>query len=105
MPFWYSFITGLTFRYTELSSISEDKGFISACRNFIYDLHSFTKPQSRNRLESTGHEYYLGKPYFKPAQVQKILEMPVMNGTVESKLRELTRKRLLLAIQSAPLTT
>ncbi|MCJ1383469.1 hypothetical protein MMC17_006583 [Xylographa soralifera] len=71
----------------------EDERFFQKCRNFVYDLHSFTKHRSRNRLEGTGHEYYLGKPYFEPAQVTAILGIEIMGATVESKLHELAQKK------------
>ncbi|MCJ1421259.1 hypothetical protein MMC32_007621 [Xylographa parallela] len=93
MPIWQSYTTALASRRTILSHLSEDKKFFQRCQNFVYDLHSFTKYQSKRRLEGTGHEYYLGKPYFEPAQVDMILSIEIMGGTVASKLRELAQKK------------
>ncbi|MCJ1389032.1 hypothetical protein MMC18_001885 [Xylographa bjoerkii] len=93
MPIWQSYTTALASHRSILSSLSEDREFVTRCRNFIYDLHSFTKSQSRNRLEGTGHEFYLGKPYFEHTQVDAVLKIEIMGGTVESNLRELARKK------------
>ncbi|MCJ1402055.1 hypothetical protein MMC11_005274 [Xylographa trunciseda] len=69
VPIWQSYTTALASRRITLSSLSEDENFFPKCQNFIYDLHSFSKHRSRTRLEGTGHEYYLGKPYLEPVQV------------------------------------
>ncbi|MCJ1293056.1 hypothetical protein MMC34_004609 [Xylographa carneopallida] len=54
---------------------------------------SFDKYKSRRRLGETGHEYYLGQPYFEPTQVGAILSIEIMGGTVASKLGALAQKK------------
>ncbi|MCJ1438485.1 hypothetical protein MMC27_007875 [Xylographa pallens] len=102
MPIWQSYTTALASRRIILSSSSKDEKFFQRCQNFVYDLHSFTKYQSRRRLEGTGHEYYLGKPYFEPAQVDAILSIEVMGGTVASNFASLLRRKPPPMIQYAP---
>ena len=93
MPIWQSYNTALASPRLILSSLPEDEEFFQRCQNFVHDLHCFNKYQCRRRLEGTGHEYYLGKPYFEPAQVNAILSITIMGGTVVSKLRELAQKK------------
>lgn len=69
-------------------------GFRQACTNFIHDLRTFGGNKgSRARLEGTGHEFYIGEPYFNDDTREKILRLPNAQGTLESALRALAEKR------------
>jgi hypothetical protein len=64
------------------------------CQNFIRDLRCYGGDKgARNRLDSTGHEFYLGQPYFSPKTVSKLLSIPTINGTLQTDLRQLAEKR------------
>ena len=81
-------------REATLSALAQEvPGFSQACSNFIHDLRTFSKKSSRERLESTGHEFYLGLPYFNHATRDKILEIPTKKGSVASDLRAMSDKR------------
>jgi hypothetical protein len=69
--------------------------FTQSCINFIHDLRTFSgNRDSRSRLDSTGHEFFLGKPYFDSVTVATILQMQTINGAVEAQLRALAEKRM-----------
>jgi hypothetical protein len=64
------------------------------CQNFIRDLRCYGGDKgARNRLNSTGHEFYLGRPYFDSKTVNKLLTIPTINGTLQTDLRLLAAKR------------
>ncbi len=48
---------------------------------------------SRQRLDGTGHEFYLGLPYFNSETRERLLKIPTKNGTLETDLRQLAVKR------------
>jgi hypothetical protein len=61
----------------------------------IPDLRVYqSEVKARDRLDKTGHEFYLGKPYFEPAIVQKQLLLPTTTGTLEKDLRSLATTRI-----------
>jgi len=63
-------------------------------RAFVHDLRTFGGDKgSRQRLEGTGHEFYLGSPYFSTSTREKLLKIPTKNGTLETDLRALSDKR------------
>lgn len=78
-----------------LAEIAEvTPGFWQACQNFVRDLRSFGSDHgARKRIESTGHQFYLGKPYFDEATVGKLLSVPASHGTLLDALKKLENKR------------
>ena len=68
--------------------------FTQNCINFIRDLQYFDSEKSaRDRLESTVHQFYIGKPYFDNQTVGVILKMRSVGGTLESQLQTLAAKQ------------
>lgn len=68
-------------------------GFRESCGEFVHDLRRFGDEASRTRLEATGHQFYLGLPYFDKDTAKKILKLPTMRGTLKDALRALAQKR------------
>lgn len=71
----------------------EQAGFSQSCVNFIHDLRTFSQKGSRERLEATGQEFYLGMPYFSPVTRDKILDIPTKRGNVAGDLSAIAEKR------------
>jgi hypothetical protein len=94
-PLWndYNRIRGS--REAILASLSQEfPNFTQSCQNFIHDLRKFSGDKAaRNRLDQTGHAYYLGKPYFEDNIREKILTIPTKNGTLQDDLNLLAAKR------------
>lgn len=68
--------------------------FRESCQKFIHDLRTFGGNKgSRDRLEGTGHEFYLGLPYFDGKTTDEILKLPTRLGTLEDDLKALSKKR------------
>ena len=62
--------------------------------DFIYDLRNYgSNDKCRKRLDETGHQYYVGKPYFDDGTRDKILQLPVFVGTLLTALENLSKKR------------
>ncbi|KAI1324074.1 hypothetical protein F5Y16DRAFT_412257 [Xylariaceae sp. FL0255] len=69
-------------------------GFWQSCQNFVRDLRSFgSDSAARKRIENTGHQFYLGKPYFDLATTTKLLVVPTNDGTLLDTLKKLETKR------------
>jgi hypothetical protein len=95
LPLWNEYNRVRNAREAILSSLSSEvTGFTQACQNFIHDLRTFGGDKgSRQRLEGTGHEFYLGSPYFSTSTREKLLKIPTKKGTLETDLRALSDKR------------
>lgn len=96
LPIWDNFTKAKAARYAALAELSiNNSKFSKGCESFIFDLRNLTTNKgSRNRLNQSGHEFYLGPPYFKAETVEKLLELPTQNGTLRSDLRSLSNKRM-----------
>lgn len=94
-PIWEKYITQQVARDEEIDMLAnENSDFRHQCRNFIQDLRAFgTNRAARGRLEGTGHEFYIGKPYFDDAVRDRLLALPTQGSTLEAELRALARKR------------
>ncbi|OAA67437.1 hypothetical protein ISF_03613 [Cordyceps fumosorosea ARSEF 2679] len=92
---WESFTIAEAEREEILSGItSRDSSFYKSCQDFIYDLrHYGNNKSSRSRLESNGHQFYIGEPYFRAEVRDKILQLPTFRGTLQTSLRVLEAKR------------
>lgn len=56
----------------------ETRDFRRSCQNFVYDLRMFNSSKgAESRLGATGHEFFIGPPYFSPAVREQILQLPV----------------------------
>ncbi|KAF4553949.1 Hypothetical protein D9617_5g068240 [Elsinoe fawcettii] len=95
LPYWTTFVKARLGRESVLSDIIRDnKDFPQSCQNFIHDLRTYgSDAKSRSRLDKTGHEFYLGSPYFSNRVVQKLLRIPTQAGTLDTDLRALADKR------------
>ena len=91
---WERYTISTAERHAAIARLCESQdNFTQSCLNFIHDLRTFGgRKDSRTRLEGTGHEFYLGKPYFESTTVDTILQMKAANGTVEDQLRALADK-------------
>lgn len=59
----------------------ESSDFDLKSRFFIRDLKTFNSDRkARNRLQGTGHRFYLGLPYFDSETVNKVLALPGGNN-------------------------
>jgi len=95
LPLWNEYNGIRSSREAILATLSSEvTGFTQACQNFVHDLRTFGGDKgSRQRLERTGHEFYIGTPYFSSSTREKLLKIPTRNGTLESDLRALSEKR------------
>ena len=91
---WEKHVVATHERHSTIAHLRETKpNFTQGCVNFIHDLRTFSGEKgSRARLEATGHEFYLGNPYFDDATVSVILGMMTFNGSVEQQLQALAAK-------------
>ncbi|KAG8624974.1 hypothetical protein KVT40_006725 [Elsinoe batatas] len=89
LPYWNAFTTARLGRESVLSEIATNVGnFPQDCQNFIHDLRVYgTDMKARARLDKTGHEFYLGEPYFSDRVVRKLLSIPTQSGTLSTDLR------------------
>lgn len=96
LPIWDKYTKAKAARYEALAELSvNDSKFTQGCESFIFDLKNMnTNKGSRNRLNQSGHEFYLGSPYFKADIIEKLLDLPNQNGTLRSDLRSLSNKRM-----------
>lgn len=95
-PIWDEYIRQQCEREAMLEVIGrEDPNFRQNCQNFIHDLRTFgTNRGAQARLEKTGHEFYMGNPYFNNHVRAKLLSLPVSKmGTLEQVLRNLVSER------------
>ena len=73
---------------------SQNPKFHDNCQLFIRDLNFFAKDgKAKMRLEGTGHQYYIGPPYFTATEVSEILAMKTTHGTIETDLQKLATKK------------
>src|SRR5277367_319241 len=94
LPLWNDYNRVRGGRESILAALSRDiPNFTQACQNFIHDLRTFGGNKSRQRLDGTGHEFYLGLPYFNSETRERLLKIPTKNGTLETDLRQLAVKR------------
>ncbi len=95
-PLWEQHVVATQDRHSTVARLREtDPNFTQACINFIHDLRTFGGDKgSRARLEGTGHEFYLGRPYFDNATVNAIMSLKTTGGLVEQQLRALAKKRV-----------
>lgn len=82
-------------REEELSRLaSKQSDFYQQCSNFIHDLRNFGQSKgAQARLESNGHRFYIGRPYFDDNTRDAILALPHHYGTLETALNALEQKR------------
>jgi len=94
-PLWNNYNRIRGSREAILASLSQQSpNFTQSCQNFIYDLCKLSGDKAaQNRLDQTGHAYYLGKPYFEDNIREKILTIPTKNGTLQDDLNLLAAKR------------
>ncbi|KAH8898600.1 hypothetical protein GQ53DRAFT_816835 [Thozetella sp. PMI_491] len=72
----------------------ENPLFWQQCQNFVRDLRSFGSDNgARNRIEGTGHQFYIGNPYFDERTRDKLLAVPTRQGTLLDTLKALEKKR------------
>ncbi|EGX88649.1 hypothetical protein CCM_08694 [Cordyceps militaris CM01] len=92
---WEAFTIAEAQREEILSDItSRDDSFHKNCHDFIYDLRNYgNNKSSRSRLESNGHQFYIGEPYFRTAIRDKLLQLPTFRGNLETSLKSLEAKR------------
>ncbi len=102
-PLWEQHTIATNQRHATIAELREThKEFTQSCINFIHDLRTFSGDRaSRSRLDSTGHEFFLGKPYFTKDTVDKILQLKTGKNTVEDELRALVEKRMRAEICAA----
>ena len=95
-PLWVNHIEATAQREVMMASLRDSKpNFTQSCINFIHDLRTFTGNRgSRTRLDATGHEFFLGLPYFDSETRDIILQLKTQGSTVEHDLRALAQKRL-----------
>lgn len=95
MPLWQKHIETTSARESMITHMRTTiPNFTQTCIEFIRDLRTFSgNIDSRTRLDSTGHEFFLGKPYFDSATVTTILQLSTVNGTLDTQLRALAEKR------------
>ena len=94
-PLWEKRVVALQDRHSTIAPLRETKPhFSQACINCIHDLRTFGGNKgSRARLEGTGHEFYLGRPYFDAAAANAIMSRKTSGGSVEQQLRALVDQR------------
>jgi hypothetical protein len=95
LPLWNDYNRVRGSRKSILAALLRDiPNFSGACQDFIHDLRTFGgNKKSRQRLDGTGHEFYLGTPYFNDETRERLLRIPTRNGTLETDLRQLAIKR------------
>lgn len=95
-PIWAQHVVATHERESTIAQLCDSNPhFTQSCINFIHDLRTFSgNKDSRTRLDSTGHEFFLGKPYFDSATVNAILHMKTTKGSVAEELRALAEKRV-----------
>ena len=66
-PFWADHIEATAQREVVLATLRDSNpSFTQSCIDFVHDLRTFTGNKgSRNRLDTTGHEFFLGPPLFR----------------------------------------
>ena len=84
-PLWEKHVVTTHDRQSTIAQLREtNPNFTQSCINFIHDLRTFGGNEgSRTRLEGTGHEFYLGGPYFDNATVNTIMNFKTIGGSVE----------------------
>ncbi|KAI0379525.1 hypothetical protein F5Y04DRAFT_282945 [Hypomontagnella monticulosa] len=95
-PIWDDYVRCLCEREVKLDRLSESvPGFRQSCHNFIHDLRTYgSNKGSQSRLDETGHEFYMGPPYFDDDTRQKLLSLPAMKAaTLETLLKSIALKR------------
>ncbi|KAL9603415.1 MAG: hypothetical protein Q9179_002185 [Wetmoreana sp. 5 TL-2023] len=95
-PIWANHIDATAQRELTLAKLRDSKpDFTKSCINFIHDLRNFTGNKgSRNRLDSTWHEFFLRLPYFDDESRDTILQMKTPRSTVADDMKALAQKRL-----------
>ncbi|KAL8859772.1 MAG: hypothetical protein Q9178_003887 [Gyalolechia marmorata] len=95
-PVWAKYTDATAHRETMLAKLRDSvPNFTQSCVEFICDLRTFSgNKASRNRLDTTGHEFFLGLPYFDGKTRDSILQLRTMGSNVERDLRALAQKRL-----------
>jgi hypothetical protein len=95
LPLWNNYNRVRDGRESILAALlHEIPNFTEACQNFIHDLRTFGgNKMSQQRLNSTGHEFYLGSPYFNNQTRERLLKIPTISGILETDLRRLALKR------------
>lgn len=93
---WEKHVVATHDRQSTIAQLREtNSNFTQSCINFIHDLRTFGGNEgSRARLESTGHEFYLGRPYFDNVTVNTIMNFKTIDGSVEQQLRALAERRI-----------
>ncbi|KAK7746208.1 hypothetical protein SLS62_009424 [Diatrype stigma] len=95
-PIWNEYHRQQCAREDTLETIAaRDPKFRQNCKNFIYDLRTFGyNKRAQARLDKTGHEFYMGSPYFNEDVRAQLLDLPVSRvGTLDQVLRALAMKR------------
>jgi hypothetical protein len=81
-------------RSMALDYLFKNPNFTRSAMAFIRDLHHFGRDQeAQRRLNGTGHEFYLGLPYFGPDALTRMLDLPLGKGTLQSALQDLVRRK------------
>ena len=95
-PLWANHIDATAQREVMLAKLRDSKSnFTQSCVDFIHDLRTFTGNKgSRARLDTTGHEFFLGPPYFDGETRDMILQLKTPLSTVADDLKALAQKRL-----------
>ncbi|KAL8648840.1 MAG: hypothetical protein Q9210_004755, partial [Variospora velana] len=95
-PLWQKHTLALHERESTLASLVRTvPNFTQSCQNFIYHLRNFTADKgSRGRLDTTGHEFFLGPPYFDKDTAAKIYSLMTSRGTFQEVLRNLATQRI-----------
>ncbi|KAJ5902338.1 hypothetical protein N7495_002866 [Penicillium taxi] len=90
LEIWTLYLRTASFRATQLAKLRKKyPNFNQNCIQFIQDLHTYERQGSQTRLAQTGHEFFLGPPYFEGKMVQQILELRTMSGTINDELQTL----------------
>lgn len=73
-----------------LGELRKNGGFPDRLGLFVHDLRKFgDNEESQLRLSETGHEFFVGPPYFNEVEATKILASPVGKGSLEAMLKKL----------------
>ena len=92
-PLWQKYTIVTSQRQSAVAQLRrENTKFGDSCQSFIYDLRTYGSKGSRARLDETGHEFFLGQPYFEPLIVEAILGLPTIQGSVSDQLQSLKEK-------------
>lgn len=94
---------------TSIDELRSDNALWYKLHVFMYDLRNFrSNSDSRTRLDSVVHEYYLGEPYFSEDEANKVLHTvpdAATEKTVGEAIRAFYEQKLLQRQKSRAIET